>query len=252
MFRFLTGFLTALAVLLAPPAFSDTLSQRSAETRLTLSYRVEDDAIQALLPKGWELNGRGGAGPNLSMIFTDRMLYEDAKGERIAGGRTRDVIFTASATNPQTRETRTFVVLTISPQRATPGPYGVSIPAAFDTRLGVSTGADDKPKVEQAWSVKLAEGGGLDILVRYERGPVMRSTSPPNGVRPYSAKTPDFFRIYKTESGADPIHGPNIASRLETATLKVTGPRLSALFNGSERLISVTEAPFYLREVWLP
>lgn len=252
--RILAGLALALALLVSPAAIADTLAQRSAETRLSLSYRVPDDAVQALLPGGWTLNGRGGQGPNLSIILADRSLYQDAEGQPIAGGRTRDVIFTASASNPATNQTRTFVVLTLSPERATPGPYGVSIPATFETRMQVTTGADDKPTVEQQWSVKLAEGGSLDMLVRYQRGPVMRSVSPANGIRPYSAKTPDFYRIYKTESGVDAITAPNAppSGRLEAATLKAAGARLSALFNGSERLLAVTEQPYYLREVWLP
>jgi hypothetical protein len=241
----------AVAIALVPASFADTLNSRSAETRLTLGYRVANDAIQALLPSGWTLNDRGPDTPNLSVTLTDRALYEDAQARPIAGGRTRDVIFTSSASNAA-KETRTFVILTISPERATPGPYGVSIPATFETRSATVTGADDKPKSELQWSVKTVEGGALDILVRYIRGAVSRSRSPEAGVRVWSAKTPDFYRIYKTESGSDPISTPADRSRLETATLKAAGPRLAKLFDGSERLITVTETPFYLREVWLP
>ena len=114
------------------------------------------------------------------------------------------------------------------------------------------TGADDKPVVEQHWKVALAEGGGLELDLAYERGPVRRGAMQTSGGQQvYSAKTPDFYRIYRTESGADAVSAAS-PSRLRSSAIKVSGARLSALFNGSERLVSILETPYYLREVWLP
>ncbi len=251
MQRYFAAAGAALTLSLTVPVSAETLSQRSAESRVTLGYRVTDAAVQALLPAGWTLSGAGGPGANLTLIFTDRALYQTPEGQPIAGGRTRDVIFIASASNAA-GQNRTFVVLTLSPERATPGPYGVSIPATFETRTQTVTGADEKPLSEQHWKVQLAEGGGLELDLRYERGPVRRGAMQTTGGQlVYSAKTPDFYRIYRTESGTDAVSAAS-PSRLRSSSLKVTGARLTTLLNGSERLVSMSETPYYLREVWLP
>jgi len=40
--------------------------------------------------------------------------------------------------------------------------------------------------------------------------------------------------------------------RAQKCAFKVAGAKLSLLFDGSERLISITSLPFYTRQVFLP
>jgi hypothetical protein len=40
--------------------------------------------------------------------------------------------------------------------------------------------------------------------------------------------------------------------RVSKFSIKATGPKLSALFDGSEQLVSITSLPGYMRWIYLP
>ncbi len=69
----------------------------------------------------------------------------------------------------------------------------------------------------------------------------------------YSAVEPTFFRLYRIEQGVD------VVKSAVTGTDRVRGYQFNStlgafakLFDGSEKLVSITTIPWYLRHVFLP
>jgi hypothetical protein len=69
----------------------------------------------------------------------------------------------------------------------------------------------------------------------------------------YSAVEPAFFRIYRVEQGADVVKSvPASIDRVQNFKLTVGIQELKKTFDGSEKVVSVTMIPWYLRQVSLP
>src|SRR5262245_56564443 len=82
------GALAAAALALAPLAApAQTLLEQAAEHRFQLDFRVNDTALQKMLPAGWEtvIAQKGPAKDcNLRMIFIDRMAIMSGDGKPAA------------------------------------------------------------------------------------------------------------------------------------------------------------------------
>jgi hypothetical protein len=69
--------------------------------------------------------------------------------------------------------------------------------------------------------------------------------------RIYSSSKPGFYRIYRTEQATDAMRRAE-SDRIRGVVFNASGPTLSRLFDGSERLISVTSVSWYARQVFVP
>ena len=76
----------------APTANAQTVIEQAIEYRFQLDFRVNDAALQKMLPAGWEPN-IAAMGPakdcNLRMIFIDRVDVMGADGKPLPKGSTR-------------------------------------------------------------------------------------------------------------------------------------------------------------------
>ena len=98
--------------------------ERYVEIRTVLGFRVAPEAVQSLLPAGWEpapLTGPN-QGVHLLVVLSERALRQTAGGKPIDGGRSRSIIFVAPA-----KETAgpgkgpTIVLVLAPPPESTPG-----------------------------------------------------------------------------------------------------------------------------------
>ena len=133
-----------------------------------------------------------------------------------------------------------------------PGAYGVYEPAEVRLERSVQAGPGNARRGEERWTVATQGGGGnrLELRLRYAAAMPNRLASE---ARVYSARNPDFYRIYRVEQGNDFVRsGPAGLDRVEEFALAASGPRLGALFDGTERLVAILSVPSYVRQIFLP
>lgn len=249
--------LVALALLLCLtiPALADTFDRREVQSRLVIAYQVSEAAHRALLPKGWEpIPLNAAIGQNLGLNLTERILAVDAQGKAIGAGRSRDVILYVNGRNPQTNETRVFIVLGYSEPHYGAGPLKVGIPASFESRISSETGRDGVSRIVQKWNVRAQEGGGVQVEAQYRRGAATYNTpGAPAGVRFFSGKDPDHHQIFKQSITAGTLGVPGGRGALiDRLNVRFSGPRMKAIFDGSERVVAVFENEYYGAEVYVP
>jgi hypothetical protein len=86
-------------------ARAETPSEASVEIRTVLSFRAPAEAVQRLLPAGWQVNPAttGPAqGANLTVVLTDRLITQDPDGRPRPGGSGPVVVLVVPARNPAT------------------------------------------------------------------------------------------------------------------------------------------------------
>ena len=236
-------------------ARAETPSEASVEIRTVLSFRAPAEAVQRLLPAGWQVNPAttGPAqGANLTVVLTDRLITQDPDGRPRPGGSGPVVVLVVPARNPATGAAGPVVAGGFSAQpEAAPGAYGVLVPAEVRMERTVTAGPDGTRQAREGWSIA---GGGrgkrLEIRLRYLAAAPGRTALEQ---RVYSARNPEFFRIYRVDQGTDVLRGAaGGADRVEEFALSAAGPQLGAQFDGSERLVAAQSLPWYVRRVSLP
>ncbi len=243
----------ALVLGLAVPSTSDAqnVTEWSSESRMILNFQVRADALRKLLPAGWEPAPSTSAatpGANLNVTLMDRQVVLDPQGKPIKSGTSRYVVLGVPARHAQTGQQNTIVISGISPEGE--GAYGVYKTAVTAHVERAATGeGEGQARVQERWQFAAATDDRIELRVTYRRGPVARSHVE-TVVR--SAIRPDFQRTYRIDQGADPIRTAAGADRVEELAFTATGPFLSTLFDGTERLIGVTAVPLYLREISIP
>ena len=86
---FLLGISLAGNLSLTQPIWAETYVQSVASTTITVALRVGQAELQKWLPAPWQINPITG-GPlkeaNLSLVFMDTFLHQDAQGKPYMGG----------------------------------------------------------------------------------------------------------------------------------------------------------------------
>jgi hypothetical protein len=239
--------LAALALAGSPALAQEKLVGTNMDVRTVLHFKVSDAAIQKLLPPGWEVNPGTGpaAGANVRVTFVDQMAAADATGK--AQAPVRNLIFGIPA--KRAGETGGLMIFAgLSPGAG--GPYGASMKAvnAVERKITHTPGAPSM--IDESWDYKGDNGHTTSLQIQYIRGAAERNKSE---LRVYAQPKPEFFRIYRFEQGVDLVLAADgNAERLKKVTFKASGEKLSPLFDGSEKLISVISVPWYQREIYLP
>lgn len=114
----------------------------------------------------------------------------------------------------------------------------------------IRTSGSGPGSAEESWRVRDTSGNTLSVRLTYDLIMPARAKSES---KVYSAVEPTFFRIYRVEQGVD------VVRRVVTRTDRVRGyefqstlSAFSKLFDGGEKLISITSIPWYVRQVYLP
>lgn len=129
LFRRLALSLVTMSVMATPIAWAQSVTEWSGETRVALSFHVNDAALQKMLPPGWTSApsvGAGNKGANLTVNFIDRQVVDDGQGKVYRTGTSRYIVLAVPARNAA-GDTNTVIVSGMSPEG--PGAYGVNLTA---------------------------------------------------------------------------------------------------------------------------
>lgn len=236
--------------------WSTTLSAQdyeewSAETRMSLGFRVNADAVRTLLPEGWTVSTVADAPEqvNLSLTFMDRHMVFDAQGQAVGTGSSRYMVVSVQARNEIDGRSGPLIINGISPEG--PGAYEVYQTAVVSTAVRqVSGEAEESAHVEERWEMIADSGDSVSLALNYRQAvPVRRQST----VVIRSGKRTEYTRTYVIDQASDVLGTPDAAdSRIESMVFTATGPLFSRLFDGAEVLTGVTSTPWYVREISVP
>ena len=231
----------------------ENLLDLTIATQAVLRFAVRTEPLQARLPAPWQVSPDPAGvskGANLAVTFNDALLNQDAAGIPTADAVSRYIGFAVPARHPETEEEAgfNFRILTAHP-RAVPGKYKTS-------RLGTvlrefyAKGNDMSATVTDHFRFRDPGGGSVELQLQYRRGLPVRVVSQGN-VR--SATDPSILRIYKIHELLDVVRSvPQNIDRVMSYQFRNTISEFSDLFDGTERLVSVTIVPWYVRQVYGP
>jgi hypothetical protein len=245
------ALLLGFSLLVAGPALAaEKYVGSNVDVRTILAFKVADAAVQKLLPAGWEPDVAT-TGPakdiNLRVTFIDRIVNQNADGKALEPVRITTLTIPARKQGSDTRGTMLVRAYVTNPAEV-PGPYDVSVHATANMERKVRADTTGTATVEETWEFRTQGGNAIQCLIQYVRGMAPRDKAE---ATLYSAAKPEFYRIYRSEQSTDLVRSA-AADRVQKAECKASGPELSPLFDGAERLIGVTSNPWYMRQTFLP
>ncbi|MEC8859505.1 MAG: hypothetical protein VYE29_05815 [Pseudomonadota bacterium] len=251
MTLFVALALLSLSSNAAQPDTADTFQEWSAETRTSLSFQVNAEAVKPLLADGWVVPvvAENPDRVNLTVTFMDRHIVLDADGDAIGSGTSRYMVMSVQGRNHSDGQTSILIINGISPEGA--GAYEVYQAAqeASAQRLVWGNG-EQVGQVEETWQMTAESGDSIRLHLQYQPAvPVLRE--PTLVIR--SAKNTGYTRTYRIEQASDALGVPGETdSRLQGFEFTASGPLFSRIFDGTEVLQGVTSTPWYHREIYVP
>jgi hypothetical protein len=91
----------------------------------------------------------------------------------------------------------------------------------------------------------------MELHLKYDRG-VGRKAS--NETKFFSSVNPSFYQIFKVDQNLDIMRNATITvpDKVKQFQYKATGGKLSSLFDGTERVLSIDNIPWYNRAIYMP
>lgn len=250
----------ALASLLAACAMgglvraadAQTLLQQSAEARMQIDFHVPDAALKAMLPAGVEpavATAGAAKDANLRMIFIDRIAVTAPDGAPVGSGQMVYLAIPIKQAAPAPIAQMLIYGLTSDPKDA-PGPFGV-YQLASTHRMERSTIADAQAQTTENWEFTAASGEHMELHLKYDRG-IGRKAS--NETKFFSSVNPSFYQIFKVEQNLDIMRNATITvpDKVKEFQYKAAGGKIAALFDGSERVLSIDCLSWYNRAIYAP
>ncbi|MCC7415940.1 MAG: hypothetical protein IT176_02280 [Acidobacteria bacterium] len=253
MIRSLPLAAAVLASALIAPAAGAQMTESSAEVRFQLDLKVPDAAIARYVPQGWSLNVAA-QGPardaNLRLIFVDRITINGPDG-RPAGrtGSSRLVYLAAPVKDPDGAPVQLIVGGLTDDPAGVPGPFGNFLLASTHSMRRATSSGSGAVVESQDWVFAAASGEHLEMHVTFERGAGNRNN--PSESRLYSAKDPAVFQVSMQEQVLDILRNTTTTppDRVKAFSLKASGGSYAALFDGTERVLSWDNIPYFNRAV---
>jgi hypothetical protein len=232
-----------------PPSPADVPDESNVETRTVLAFTVRLEALAAWLPAGWQpapASDGPAQGANLNVIFADRLLVQTAEGATT----NQLAVLAIPARRTDGVAAGVLIAYGLSAQAAgSPGYYQVFVPAKVGTERTARTAAGTA-HVAEHWDFASADGEQLTLALEYTRGVPRRSSTTTEA---YSAHNPARHRTYRADQGASVLRSvPLGTDALSRLSFQAAGPRLAALFDGSEQLVSVIALAWTVRQAFLP
>lgn len=245
--------LPLLAALAASPlaARAEEVAERRVESRVELAFAAPEAAVQALLPSGWQLApvARGpSAAANLRLVLAEQVLGLDGNGRALGTGQAWDVALLVPARSPRGTPAE-VLALVMTPVGNTPGPYGVAEPADVVAERVVRAAPDGSARQVEHWFAR-GDAGRLTLWLVADRAVPVREQVARLVV---SARGDAVRRSYRGEEARDVLRGAGQPEdRVLDFVLVAEGPVLGPLFDGTERLVSVTAIPWAERSASPP
>jgi hypothetical protein len=248
---FATAFIALLITTLAASAEEKFLGTYG-QARTSLTFKIPDATVQTVLPQGWvasPFSGGPAEGANLVVTFFEWLVVQDPDGKP---GKTYRLVGLSVPAKQNGKEATVVMVVAglSSPDGYAPGPYGNFAAAKAIINRTLRVDDDGVSRAEENWQFEGESGDSIQLQLQFVRGTAARREVE---AKVHSASKPEFYRIYRIEEAVDVIRSaPGGTDRVQNYAFKASGPRLSALFKGSEHLISITSFPWYSRRAFLP
>jgi len=252
--RHVLAFWTAVAAIgAAGQAHAQTLIEQAAEFRMQIDFVVPDAALRKFLPAGWEpaIATQGPAKDcNLRLIFIDRADITNAEGQPT--GTNRLVYLAVPVKQSGTSNAGQMIIAGLTADaKEVPGPFATH---ELATSHSMSRSLKDDGKIttgEETWSFASASGERLDVHIKYERGPARKGSQE---VKFFAPGNPSSYQIFKVDSGIDIMRNATVPmrDRVSEFTYKISGGRLGAMFDGTEKVLSLDSFHWYNRAIYQP
>ena len=243
-----------LAALLPLSGLAQAVTEQSSEHRYQLDFHVNDAALAALLPQGWEA-AVATQGPakdcNLRLIFIDRIAIFGSDGKAASPASERLVYLAVPVRQTATGTTGQMILHGLTDNAAdAPGWFGVYALATAETsrssasHKGTTTGRED-------WAFKAASGERLSLHVEYERGAAIKGGGETKFFHPGD---PSRYQVFRTDQTLDIQRNATTAppDHVHRFSYKASGGKLATLFDGTERVVSWDLMPSYTRTITTP
>jgi hypothetical protein len=237
----------------APPGTRHTESD--VEQRVQVAFSVAGEKLQNLLPAKWRsasLPPGPSEGANFMIAFRNRLqtTHHDADGTHRAGDQDRGAVLLAAVKNSETQEFGVWVLRSLAASPASvPGPYRNSKPVTVHMEQRMETRDHGNGVGIERWQLQDQDGQELSMYLRYGIGIPVRTVGE-SKVR--GGPDPDFSRIYRTDRGIDVVRSlPNAVDRVEEFNFRSTLSEFKEILDESEKVISISVEPWYMREVFL-
>ena len=239
----------------AAPGRAETLVEFSAETQMQLDFHVPDAALAAMLPAGFEPS-IATAGPakdaNLRMVFIDRGDITGPDNKPLGRGSNQLVYLIIPIKQVATGTVGQLVLAGITADPAdAPGPFGVYLPASAHRMQRSTIAGDGAPLTEEHWEFAAGSGERMEVHLKYARRGAPKAVAE---VKFFSGQDPAKFQIFKYERGLDIMRNAtvNVGDRVSEFSYKASGGRIGALFDGSERVLSIDAIHWSNRATYAP
>lgn len=229
-------------------ANGEKLVATNSDVRMVLGFAAPAGAVAALLPQGWECDVAS-SGPakdiNLRVTFIDTRVTRNARGKALTPHRIAHLSLPARKAACLAGATMLVVVYSTG---GNGGPYGNSVQASASVARRTETSPTAGTVVQEHWQFHTEHGHAIDAQIEYMPGaPTVLEVEE----RVHAAATPDCCRIYRAEQTLEVLRDAD-ADRTRRLRFSASGPLLSSLFDGSERLVRVDAVPWYARRVFVP
>lgn len=235
-------------------AKADNFVEHSAEVRMQLDLVVADAALKKMLPEGWEpAVATAGAAKdcNVRMIFIDRVDITGKDGAPIGSNQMVYLAVPIKKSGSDLAGQMVIGGLTADPKDV-PGPFGVYEAAtSHHMTRSINAAAGQPIEVDENWEFASAAGATMSIHVKYERGAARKGGSE---VKFFSGKDPSVYQIFKIEQGIDIMRNATVSVKdhVKEVSYKASGGKFGALFDGTEKIVSVDAFHWYNRTVSTP
>lgn len=231
------------------------LAVSDVEQRVQVAFSVADEKLQNLLPVKWRpaFSPSGPSeGSNFMIIFRNRLqaTHHDPDSTDQTGGPDRGAVLAAVVKNSETRESGVWVLRSLVANSASlPGPYGNSQPVTVHMEQQIYAHDHQGGVGVERWQMQNQDGQELSIYLRYGIGMPVRSVGE---AKVRGGPDPDFSRIYRADRGVDIVRSlPSAIDRVVEFNFRSTLSEFKEIFDGSERVISISVEPWYIRQVFL-
>jgi len=243
--------LVVLLVLAATPAVAqEKMSAVDLSARTAMAFKVNDGALQKLLPAGFEMNpvaAGPGKGANLAITLIDYLMAQDPEGKPLPARTT--VAINIPSKKTATGEAVGLVIGGFILEAGAPGAYFNFGPSKISVNRQ-SNNVDGKSVIDETWNVKGNDGSTLEVVLQFERAALTRGKVE---AKIYSGAKPDFYRVYKFEQATDVVRSSAMGvDRATKFSIKASGPKFAPLFDGTQQVMSITSVPYYSRSIYIP
>jgi hypothetical protein len=246
--------LAVCALACVGPARAQTMIEQSVEHRFQLDFHVNDEALQKMLPAGWEPDvATAGAAKdaNIRMIFIDRIEIFGADGKAKKGSARLAYLASPVKQKDGTGKGQMILAGLVEDAADAPGAFGVFQHAGrAQYRRSVETygpGALDAEDYEFTGP----NGERMEVHVKFERGPGAKGGGETKFFNPAD---PAKYQIFKTDQAIDIARNVSVpvTDHVKDFSYKAGGGKIASLFDGKEKVLSWDSFPYSVRTISAP